>query len=428
MNRAESPESIDLQWVFRIYAVAVFVAGFVLTGWGQIWFGAHMPEQPFGRAALIRVLGSILMAAGCFGAGFAAINERLSQRLALFWHALGHFIVFLVLLSQSIAIWGTATSDLAVRIVFAVAVLLFYFWSTADGNRMPSPVVTLFRGVPESHTRLRSRYDQQIRAAARQEERNRLARDLHDSIKQQIFVIQTAAATAQARFSGDGEGARQALDQVRDSAREAMTEMEAMLDQMAAAPLENTGLVEALRKQCEALGFRTGARVEIKLGDLPESDTLPAGAHEALLRVAQEALANIGRHARASRVTVSLGKAHGTVRLTVQDDGAGFDAERAPRGQGIANMRARAEEFGGIFELETRPGGGTSIAVAVAYEKFEPAAVYRRKAIELGAALLVCVVLLFWRRGSLLAFWTLLAAIGTLRYIVAYRRARTRAL
>jgi signal transduction histidine kinase len=207
-----------------------------------------------------------------------------------------------------------------------------------------------------------------------------------------------------------------------------MTEMEAMLDQMAAAPLENAGLVEALKKQCEALGFRTGAKVEFKLGDLPESDTLPAGAHEALLRVAQEALANIGRHARASRVTVSLGEARGTVRLAVEDDGAGFDAEHASRGQGIANMRARAEEFGGIFELQTRPGGGTSIAVAVGYERFEPAAVYRRKAIELGAALLVCVVFLAWRRGPALLFAVALAAVGTLRYVVAYRRARARAL
>jgi hypothetical protein len=91
-------------------------------------------------------------------------------------------------------------------------------------------------------------------------------------------------------------------------------------------------------------------------------------------------------------------------------------------------MRARAEEFGGIFELQTRPGGGTSIAVAVSYERFEPAAVYRRKAIELGAALLVCVVFLVWRRGPALLFAVALAAVGTLRYVVAYRRARARAL
>jgi signal transduction histidine kinase len=428
MNRAERPESIDLQWVFRVYAVVVFATGFVLAGWGPMWLGAHMPGQPFGRAALIRVFGSILMAAGCFAAGFAAVGERLSQRLGLFWFAVGHFVVFLVLLSQSLAIWTPGTSDLAARIAFAVTFVLFYLWSTSEGNRIPSPILTLFRGAPESQTQLRSRYEQQIRAAARQEERNRLARDLHDSIKQQIFVIQTAAATAQARFTGDGEGARQALDQVRDSAREAMTEMEAMLDQMAAAPLENAGLVEALKKQCEAFGFRTGAQVEFKLGDLPDSDTLPAGAHEALLRVAQEALANAGRHARPSHVAVSVGVAGGAVRLAVEDDGAGFDPAHAPRGQGIANMRARAGEFDGTFELNSRPGGGTSIAVAIGYVRFEPAAVYRRKAIETGAALVGCCVFLVWRWGAPMIMVTAMAAVATLRYAVAYRRARARAL
>lgn len=77
--------------------------------------------------------------------------------------------------------------------------------------------------------------------AASQEERHRLARGLPDSVKQQLFVIQTAAATPQTRFDGDSQGAREAIAQVRTSAREAITEMQAMLDQLRAAPLENTG-------------------------------------------------------------------------------------------------------------------------------------------------------------------------------------------
>jgi signal transduction histidine kinase len=192
-------------------------------------------------------------------------------------------------------------------------------------------VISLFGERGRSATeQVRTRYEQQIRQAAGQEERNRLARDLHDSIKQQIFVIQTAAATVQARFEADRDGARSAIEQVRRSAREAMAEMEAMLDQLRAAPLENNGLVEALKKQCEALEFRSGARVELKLGDLPPNESLAPGAHQAIFRVAQEALANIGRHARPKRVMVQLDAAGGNVRLAIQDDGSGFDSNSSP--------------------------------------------------------------------------------------------------
>ena len=147
---------------------------------------------------------------------------------------------------------------------------------------------------------LRSQYAEQIRRAARQEERARLARDLHDAVKQQLFVIQTAAATVQARFENDPVGARQSVDHIRTAAREAVVEMQALIEQLQAAPLENVGLAEALKKQCEALGFRTGARIDLAVGELPRSDALPPGAHEAIFRTAQEALANIGRHARAT--------------------------------------------------------------------------------------------------------------------------------
>lgn len=257
--------------------------------------------------------------------------------------------------------------------------------------------------------------------------RNRLARDLHDSIKQQIFVIQTAAATAQARFDADPSGAKQAIEQIRGSSREALTEMQAMLEQLRAEPLENSGLIEALRKQCEALGFRTGAHVEFKLGELPPSPDLPPGAQEAILRAAQEALANVGRHARAGNVRVSLDSAHGYVNLRIRDDGAGFDPNRSGRGQGIANMRARAGEFGGKFELTSRPGNGTYIVFSIPYTAAEPPREYRRRAMTSGALLAASTLVLAWTRSLAVAAVCAVAAVGIVRYVIAYRRAQLRA-
>jgi signal transduction histidine kinase len=301
-----------------------------------------------------------------------------------------------MVLLQGKAVWGVGTADWVGEVLLNISLLLVCYWASywhvIEGKHFAFQSLSLFGGHSHPAGSLRSRYEQQIRQAAAQEERNRLARDLHDSIKQQVFVIQTAAATAQVRFESDPGGTRQALEQVRGSARDAMAEMEAMLDQLRAEPLENAGLVAALKKQCEALGFRTGARVEFNLGTLPPSTALAPGAHEAIFRVAQEALANIGRHARAGSVVVSLDSVSHRVWLRVRDDGAGFDPNLPANGMGIANMRARAEEFGGEFELWSRPGGGTSIQFSLPCTVIKPTN-FLRQAIIFGAAVVgICIV------------------------------------
>jgi signal transduction histidine kinase len=427
MHRGQRPEAIDTRWVFRTYAAVASLAGLLLFGWGPMWFGVDLAGQLFGKAALIRVLGSIMVAAGCCAAGFAAVDDPPGRRRGLFWFAAGHAVIWLAVLTQQIAIWGPGLAEKAVWLAFAVAFLLFYLWATSEGELAHGVLGSLFWSAnPNSTDRLRSQYGQQIREVARQEERNRLARDLHDSIKQQIFVIQTAAATAQARFDGDQAGAKLALEQVRSSAREAVTEMQVMLDQLRAVPLENAGLVESLKKQCEALGFRTGARVDFKLGNLPPAETLPPGAHEAILRVAQEALANVGRHARAGSVLVSLGSVHGQVELRIQDDGAGFDPNHSDRGQGIANMRARAEEFGGKFYLASGPGNGTSVAFSIPYTATETPREYLGRAMIFGALLVMSIQALIWMKSTVMVVALATAAVGVVRYTVAYRRVRMR--
>jgi signal transduction histidine kinase len=222
--------------------------------------------------------------------------------------------------------------------------------------------------VSDSETALRAR-EREIREAAGLAERTRLAQDLHDSIKQEIFAIHTSAATIQERLTSDPEGARQAIEQVRRSSRDAMTEIEAMLDRLDTSPLENTGLVSALRKQCEALGLRTGAEVTCVIGQLPASKLLPPGTHEALFRIAQEALSNIGKHARATHVRLTLELAERFLLLTVTDDGQGFDKREptaeARLGMGLKNMLARSRSVGGRFELVTSPGHGATIRVDV---------------------------------------------------------------
>ena len=398
-----------------------------------MWFGVHLAGVPFGRAALVRVFGSMWMMAAFSAAALATVDDAQAQHRGLFWFAIGHAVVWLVVLTQVATVWGPGLGDHVVGVMAGVSFVLFYLWLVAEGEfPREDPIDTgIFGERVESWRRpvgpgepLRSQYEQKIRQAAAQEERNRLARDLHDSIKQQIFAIQTAAATAQTRFDGDPSGAREALDQIRGSAREAMTEMEVMLDQLRAEPPENTGLVEALKKLCESIGFRTGAQVEFKLGVMPPTRLLAPGAAEATLRAAQEALANVARHARASRVLVSLGSVGGGLELIVKDDGAGFDPNQSSRGMGRANMRTRAEEFGGRLELSSSPEVGTTVKFSIPY-----AAAGRNKYRNRGIAL--CLMMLggvflnrvggHWSIAPAVAF---VATISVVHYLKVYRARR----
>lgn len=207
----------------------------------------------------------------------------------------------------------------------------------------------------------------QARDAAAQQERNRLARNLHDSIKQQIFSISMSAAAVQARWDTDPQGAQEALSDVRRSTQEAMVEMKALLQQLSPAPLEKVGLVQALRDQCEALGYRTDAGVAVEFGELPADDRLPTGAQESIFRIAQEAFSNVARHARADHVRLYLGQrdADGPLTLEIQDDGQGFEVDRGDGGMGLENIRQRVLALGGELVIASAPGKGTTLRVTI---------------------------------------------------------------
>jgi signal transduction histidine kinase len=425
MESGQRPDALDTRLIYRVYTwvmgpvgLALALYGYYLMYWGP--FSGIGPD-------LVPVLGSILVGFACCAVPLAELSPP-AARQGLLWFAAGHALVFAVLRRQQLS-WDPGRADLAFAALIAAVVVLVYLWMTVEGDGIP--VVgprSLFGGSgPSTTQRLRSQYERQVRQAAAQEERNRLARELHDSIKQQIFVIQTAAATVQARFEKDVPGALAALEQVRSSAREAMAEMEAMLDQLRAAPLENVGFVQALKKQCEAFEFRTGARVDFQPGTLPASETLAPGAQQTLFRVAQEALANVSRHARARNVRLGLASVQDHVALTVEDDGSGFDPQQHSSGMGIQNMRARAAQYGGTFELKARPGGGTSVRVAIPFVTVAPRE-YRTRALTSGILVVLWIALLL-QNPSFIVFGSgmmLVAAIGLARAMIAYWRLRQR--
>src|SRR5262249_20136146 len=127
------------------------------------------------------------------------------------------------------------------------------------------------------------------------------------------------------------------------------------------------GLQQAVRDQCEALGYRTGATVSVEFGDLPLDEQLPPGAQTSLFRIAQEALSNIARHARARNVQVYLGQPNpGTVlALQITDDGQGFDPSTASGGMGLANIRGRVQAMGSTLDIQSKMGQGSVLRVSI---------------------------------------------------------------
>ncbi|WP_236631131.1 sensor histidine kinase [Chloroflexus sp. MS-G] len=209
----------------------------------------------------------------------------------------------------------------------------------------------------------------QLREAAIQEERNRLARDLHDTIKQQLFSINVAAATAQSLLHHNPEAIVQHLQHVRDLSQAAMAEMKALLTQLRPQPLATVGLIEAIRDQLEALRFRAEVTTELHYDVLPDEGRLPLGAQETIFRVVQEALSNVARHARARHTQVALTcettNGSEVLHVCITDDGQGFDPATTPSGMGLTNMRTRIEAIGGTLAVRSTPNAGTTVCFRI---------------------------------------------------------------
>jgi two-component system, NarL family, sensor histidine kinase LiaS len=195
------------------------------------------------------------------------------------------------------------------------------------------------------------------------EERNRLARDLHDSAKQQALAASFELGTALTLYERDPNEAKKHLaeaDTLVDSVRKELTNL---VDELRPQPMEAGDLSEALKAYTMEWSHRSEIGLDFHLEGSDE--ILSMDIRETLFRIAQEALANVARHSSASQVELSIEYGKDTVALAIKDNGCGFDTSVQHGGLGLHSMQERAEAMGGSFTVDSGPGRGTRVVVVL---------------------------------------------------------------
>jgi NarL family two-component system sensor histidine kinase LiaS len=193
------------------------------------------------------------------------------------------------------------------------------------------------------------------------EARNRLARDLHDSVKQQVFAVSMQLRTAKMLLKHDADEAKKHLQEAEQLVQKTQQELTALVRELRPIALENKGFVAALRELVTDWSRQTTIHVSLHLTC---EQALPFTLEEALFRVVQEALANIARHSGATTVSLSLLCEEDNIQLSISDNGKGFETESVANiGLGLSSMRERIEALGGHIEIKSKPTIGTTITV-----------------------------------------------------------------
>src|SRR6478752_7685527 len=205
------------------------------------------------------------------------------------------------------------------------------------------------------------------REAGAAQERERLAREIHDTLAQGLSSIQMLLQAAE-RADPAGPGAAQ-VRLARETTADNLAEARALVRELSPPPLAGPGLVQALRRLAQTQWRRPDLALDV-VGDDPID--LPMATQTALLRIAQGTMANVLQHSRATRATVRVVRDGGCVRLSVVDDGVGFDPDEVLTGSGrpdsfgLAAAQARVEQLGGSLRLDSAPGRGTAVTIEIA--------------------------------------------------------------
>jgi len=202
---------------------------------------------------------------------------------------------------------------------------------------------------------------QRLQELAVVEERNRLARDLHDSVKQQVFAISMQLGAARTALS-EADKAHSSVVEAERLAQQAGAELTSLINALRPPSLERKSFLEAIREYVEEWSRQNTVKVET---NIDSSTKLNEQIEQALFRVLQEALANVARHSKAGKVDIELKLENNVVILTIQDNGVGFDAKQIAKGIGLDSMQERLIAVNGKVDVQSEKSKGTRVIAKV---------------------------------------------------------------
>jgi signal transduction histidine kinase len=219
--------------------------------------------------------------------------------------------------------------------------------------------------LADANTRL-ARYASTLEQLTISRERNRMARELHDVLAHTLSGVAVELEAVRALWEVDPGRAQAMLAHSLESTRSGLTETRRALQELRATPLEDLGMILAVRGLAEAVTSRAGLRLDLNIPD--SLGDYPPEVEQTVYRVTQEALSNAAQHAGAGCIRLSLGEEDGWLKLVVADDGQGFDPRALTSEQqfGIRGMRERVEMLGGQFEVASLAGQGTTVLLRLA--------------------------------------------------------------
>jgi len=293
-------------------------------------------------------------------------SDPVSERQAVFTNLAPGPYRFRVIASNSEGVWNSAEAALPFTIAPA-------WWQMASvWAAVASIVVALVWTTHRVRLSIVETHEREIRALneqlmkAQEQERTRIAGELHDGVMQEMLAVTMMLGTAKRRIPDDAEG-KATIDKAQQKLIQLGADLRQLSHELHPPMLQEAGLPGAVREYCEQ--FSAGCRIPVSCATDEDAQDLSRGAALALFRILQEALGNAAKHAHAQQITVRLTLSGGVVSLMVSDDGVGFDRTQlgASRGLGLITIRERAGQLNGTFAIESAPGRGTAISVVIPF-------------------------------------------------------------
>ncbi len=333
-----------------------FLIGLVIASSAQ-WLGLTFPMDtlsllPF-YAALLSGLGTVV------ATGVTARLTHASRPYAQIAGFLAAALVNAGLAYGLLTLHGTtALSPYILIILFSGLALGGLYGLYADRRAKDRERLEMLETLAEKNREI----EKTTRLLTLSEERRRMSRELHDGISQGIHGMLFSIATLERTLEPLGEKERDLLDHLKETAENTRDELKNVLEALAPGMLEDHTLTEALHLLLDGLEKRSDLKIERKIDPIQGLDP---HLELSLYRIAQEAIANVERHAQAKRVSFLLTYEQDVVRLEIRDDGMGFDTEMQYAGHGLSNLQARANEIEAHLTIKSRPNQGTLVELEI---------------------------------------------------------------